>query len=72
MNIPQVRRDPLKWQQRISSPRRVQDLPDHFSVLTAGFCYFSSFYYLSHFSSRLFQFVQLERPGACHCFCRVE
>jgi hypothetical protein len=46
--------------------------PDHLPFLTASLCLPSSFYYLSHSSSHLFQFIQLERDGACHYLCRVE
>jgi raffinose/stachyose/melibiose transport system permease protein len=43
MNIPQVRRDLLKWQQRISSPRRVQDYLTIFLFLLPAFIIFLLF-----------------------------
>ena len=43
MNIPQVRRDPLKWQQRINSPRRVQDYLTIFLFLLPAFVIFLLF-----------------------------
>jgi raffinose/stachyose/melibiose transport system permease protein len=43
MNIPQVRRDTLKWQQRINSPRRVQDYLAIFLFLLPAFVIFLLF-----------------------------
>jgi raffinose/stachyose/melibiose transport system permease protein len=43
MNMPQVRSDPLKWQQRISSPRRVQDYLTIFLFLLPAFVIFLLF-----------------------------
>src|SRR4030042_3747286 len=43
MNLPMVRRDPLKGQQRINSPRRIQDLLAIFLFLLPAFVIFILF-----------------------------
>jgi raffinose/stachyose/melibiose transport system permease protein len=43
MNVSQVRRDPLKWRQRINTPRRVQDYLTIFLFLLPAFVIFLLF-----------------------------
>ena len=72
MNTPQVRSDISKWQQRVSSPRRVQDNLTIFLFLLPAFVIFLLFIIYPIFRAVYFSLFNWNGYGACYRFCRLE
>jgi len=68
MDLSQVRRDPLKWQQRINSPRSVQDLLTIFLFLLPAFVIFLLFIIYPIFRAAYFSLFNWNGMGPATVF----
>jgi raffinose/stachyose/melibiose transport system permease protein len=68
MDLSQVRRDPLKWQQRINSPRHIQDLLTIFLFLLPAFVIFLLFIIYPIFRAAYFSLFNWNGMGPATIF----